>query len=133
MPKRVINLEALTEIVDAIVASGRVINAQAIAELAGVNKSTITRNLRQINVVIPKTACGRVEGSTDEEPRSHAEIGQLMREAIANEDPADPLKDTELIELLDLRTGERNARKIRAKAGIPSAPKRRRQYLPKRR
>lgn len=132
MAKRLIDLAALAEVVESIVASGRVVNAQAIAQLAGVNKSTITRNLRLINVAVPKSG-DRIQGSTDEEPRSHQEIARLMREAIACEPKHRPHTDVDLISILGLRTGERNARKIRAEAGIPSAPKRRRQYLRERR
>jgi|WetSurMetagenome_2_1015567.scaffolds.fasta_scaffold528698_2 DNA-directed RNA polymerase specialized sigma54-like protein len=127
--KRKINLEALKEVVDSIAASGRVVNAQALAALIGVNKSTITRNLRMVGIPLPVEGQGRFQRSTDEEPRSHEEIIRMIREAIACEPKHRPHTDVDLIAVLGLRAKERNMRKIRAEAGIPSAPQRRRNYL----
>jgi DNA-directed RNA polymerase specialized sigma54-like protein len=133
MPARKINLDALRQVVESISVSGRVVNAQAIADLVGVNKSTITRNLRVIGISLPTEGQGRFQRSTDDEPRTQEEIVRLIREAIAHEPKNRPYTDVSLISVLGLQTKERNMRKIRANAGIPCAPQRKRNYRLERR
>jgi hypothetical protein len=130
MPKRKIDLLALRKVAEAIAASGRVVNAKALAELVGVPTSTITRNLRKLDIALPTEGRdGRYQRSGDEESRSHEEIVRLIRQAIACEPKKHPHTDVDLISVLGLKTKERNMRKIRAGAGISSAPQRRRNYL----
>jgi hypothetical protein len=129
MPKRKVNLEALRTVVEAIIASGRVINGQALAELIGVDKATISRSLRKLRVEIPVDNSGwRSQRSGDDEPRTHAEIARLFREAIAAEPREKPYADVELCQICNLNLKERNARKIRTEAGIGSSWQRRRSY-----
>jgi DNA-directed RNA polymerase specialized sigma54-like protein len=122
--KRKVDLTALRYVVEGIVASGRVVNGQALADLIGVNKGTISRNLRKIAVAFPTTAAGRSEGSSDDDPRCHDEIASQIRRTIAGEDPAKPYSDRLLIGLIDFRGTLRNLAKIRQKHAIPSSRER---------
>ena len=121
--RRIVDLKELEYVVNCIVETGRVVNGVGLAKLIGVNKGTITRNLQKLTIQLPKTN-GRNEPSTDNEPRTNAEIARLMQIEISKENPGKPYSDTKLMELVNFNGKLRNFTKIRNKYGIHCSRKR---------
>lgn len=125
--KRKIDVEALWYVAEKIISSGHVINAQALAKLAKVDKGTISRNLRAIGIPLGERR-EHYEGSRDAELRSYQEIARLVQKELENEDLSKPghlISGKELVKRLGLSCSGRTVRIAMQKYGVPNSWERR--------
>lgn len=123
--KNKLNDAALISVVDSIKNSGRVLNISAIADLAGVHKGTVSRRLRVLGICLE----GRIEPSTDNEPRTWEEISRLIQKAINEEDKKKPLSDPKLVIACGLACDWQIVRAVRWRYGIFNSRQRKRVYV----
>lgn len=124
--KNRLNDAALVAVVDSIKNSGRVLNISAIADLAGVHKGTVSRRLRALGIYSEGQT---IEPSTDNEPRTWAEIARLIQLAISQEDKGKPLSDPKIVIACGLACDWQIVRAVRWRYKIPNSRQRKKAYL----